>query len=183
MRRLWRLTVLCSILFFMLAACTTNTSGIGAAVIECCDKVPAGKYISFDVEAVDMPAFLSPLMVSNFSVAFANHGLQPMATAGDLHVQLKYDQSNLLDSVDHDDFGDHIAPGGDVRFIARVTVNIYDGQSRELVWSGSLQRLHDVSPGEYMHTGNASVALLQSFSELLASFPKGNKLGSEDEKI
>jgi len=173
MGRLFGLTILCSIL----AACSTNSSGIGASVIVCCDKVSAGKYTSFDVEAVGMPAFLSPLMLSNFSVAFANHGLQPMPADGDLHVLLRYHQSNLLELVDHDDFGDRIAPGGDVRFIARVTVSIYDGRSRELVWSGSLQRLHDVSPGEYMHTGNASTALLKSFSDLLANFPKENRQG------
>lgn len=47
---------------------------------------------------------------------------------------------------------------------------IKDASSGKMVWSGSIQRTHTVSPGEFMHTDRASIALLDSFMELLVEF-------------
>ena len=150
--------------------CATGQSSIGMSVLDCCAESPAGKYTSFDVEATNMPVFLEPLMLSNFSVAFSNQGFQPQKDEADLHVVLNYQQENLATSAERDDFGGQISPGEDVRFLAKVVVSIYDNQSRILVWAGTIQRIHTVGPGEYMHTGRASVALLEAFEGLLKDF-------------
>ena len=151
----------------LLSACASNPSGIGTNVTLCCaDKA----HQSFSVSAVDIPAFLGPLLVSNFSVALAARGLQPVEDDADLDVVLKYVQTNLIQDNAKDDFDESLSPGGDVRFSAKIVVEIKDASSGKMVWSGSIQRTHNVSPGEYMHTGRASISLLDSFMELLVDF-------------
>jgi hypothetical protein len=151
----------------LLSACASNPSGIGSNVTLCCaDKASQ----TFAVSAVDIPAFLGPLMVSNFSVALAARGLQPVEDDADLDVVLKYVQTNLIQDNAKDDFDESLSPGGDVRFIAKIVVEIKDASSGKMVWSGSIQRTHNVSPGEFMHTGRASISLLDSFLELLVDF-------------
>ncbi len=88
----------------------------------------------------------------------------------DLEVVLRYEQENLPQAERPDDFEGHISPGGNFRYVARVRVNVFDGTSGDLVFSGSVQRIHDVDPGEYMHTGNASLAIFQAFTRLLSDF-------------
>jgi len=46
-----------------------------------------------------------------------------------------------------------------------------DAITNSTVWSDSIQRIHTVSPGEYMHTVRASIALLVSLNELLQGYP------------
>ncbi len=151
-----------------LSGCAVSGSGITSSTQTCCADA---SYESFTVEAVDIPAFLGPLMVSNFSVAFASHGLQPVQDNGDLKVMLRYEQIDLSQSIEHDDFDERMEGGGEVRFIAKMVVDMQDPASGQTVWSGSIQRIHDVSPGEYMHTGRASLALLDAFTALLADYP------------
>ncbi len=158
--------ILCFVV--LVSACTSTGSGITTTTNACCANAD---YQSFTVEAVDIPAFLGPLMVSNFSVAFASHGLQPVQQDGDLQVLLRYEQTDLSESVEHDDFDERIEGGGEVRFIARMVVDMKDPATGDTVWSGSIQRIHDVSPGEYMHTGRASLALLEAFTLLLEDYP------------
>ncbi len=160
------------VLVLILTACTSNPSGIGTHVISCCAN---RSYETFDVTAVDIPAFLGPLMVSNFSVAFAGRGMQPVSDGGDLNVILRFEQVDLARPEIRDDFDERISPGGEVRFIARIIIDMKDAKTGETVWSGSIQRTHDISPGEYMHTGRASVALLDAFSALLMDYPGKKK--------
>ncbi|MCB1647225.1 MAG: hypothetical protein KDI36_17315 [Pseudomonadales bacterium] len=163
------LTIL--MLSLLAASCTTSPSGIGTHVNTCC---PSASYESFTVTTTDIPAFLGPLMQSNFSVAFANHGLQPVTEEGDLAVELKYVQENLSVPVEGDTFDEHIASGDSLRFVARIVINIREKDSDDIIWSGHIQRIHDVGPGEYMHTGVASIALLDAFTEVLKGFPGSN---------
>jgi hypothetical protein len=133
-----------------------------------------------------MPAFLGPVTVSNFSVALAAHGLKPESppigplpgnepaarkTLTDLFVELIYVQDNLTLDVRRDDFAEHIAPGDSLRFVAKVIIKVRDVDTHQVVWEGQVQRLHDVGAGEFMHTGKASIALLDAFTRVLVDFP------------
>ena len=162
------------LLAFLLAlnACATNTSGIGANVTHCCAD---SEDITFTVVPENIPAFLGPLMVSNLSVAFAGKGLQPVMEDADLAITLSYEQIDLNQQNVKDDFGEHIAPGGEVRFIAKMVVEVRKTGTEKIMWAGSIQRTHTISPGEYMHTGNASIALLDAFNELLIEYPGNAK--------
>ncbi len=151
----------------LLSACATNNSRIDTAVTSCCADSSSR---TFSVHAVNVPAFLGPLMVSNFSVAFANLGYQPMESGGELDVELRYEQSNLNRDEARDDFEERIASGDAMRFIARIVIEVRLASSGKLLWSGHVQRLHDVGPGDYMHTGAASAAIFQSFENVLKEY-------------
>ncbi len=159
-------------LLLFLFACASQSSGIGSSVTICCLE-KAGQ--SFEVKTKDMPVFLRPLMVNNFSVAMANKGFQPVDADADLRVVLYYEQIDLTNNSAADDFEEHLSPGGDVSFIARIGVDIFAASNKKPAWSGSIQRVHHVSPGEFMHTGPAAVALLGAFEELLADLPEVSK--------
>ncbi|MFT7044699.1 MAG: hypothetical protein ACJAW7_003478 [Candidatus Azotimanducaceae bacterium] len=178
--------VLVSSLF--LSACSSNPSGVGTRVKLCC---PTATYQSFIVTTQDMPAFLGPIMTSNFSVALASHGLTPIAPSvdllspdkptsdtsistdsvpADLTVELSYEQENLSPDSERDNFAEHLAAGDAQRFVAKIMIEIRDNSKSELVWAGQIQRIHDVGPGEYMHTGKASTPLLDAFTQVLEDF-------------
>jgi hypothetical protein len=137
------------------------------AVLSCCIDE---EYKTFSVHANEIPAFLGPLIVSNFSVAFSNHGMQPVEQAGDLVAELRYEQIDLTEDRERDDFDERIATGDAERFIARIAIEIKDTDDGKVVWSGHVQRLHDVGPGEWMHTGVASIAIFEAFTEVLEGY-------------
>lgn len=142
----------------MLGACAANYGGITTTKLT---GEPNGvsAYSSFRVEAVDLPAFLGPVIVSNFSVAMAERGYQPVSSGGDMVATVRYIQENL--PVEDDE----------VRFVARVSVALNPAGSEQILLSGSIQRLHTVQAGEYMHVGDASISFLQAFREMVRDLP------------
>ncbi|MDA9366296.1 hypothetical protein N9R10_01445 [Pseudomonadales bacterium] len=165
MRR--RFYFLCLLSLFVVS-CSTQPARIGTRVLICC---PAGQYQTFSVSTGDMPAFLGPIMVSNFAVAFASHGLDLQEDGADLAVVLRYEQENLSLDEASDDFDERIATGNSLRFLAKIVIEVRETGAEPIIWSGQLHRIHDVGPGEYMHTGRASVALLEAFTTALKTFP------------
>ena len=155
------------VVLLAISGCATERSGIGVAVTH---NSQASSYETFLVVAEDIPAFLGPLMMSNLIVALTHHGLQPVSVDPDLLVLLRYEQDNLRVHRQRDDFEERISTGDSERFAARMRIEIRDFESRELVWSGYIERIHDVGPGEWMHTGRASVAIYESFVEVLENF-------------
>lgn len=160
----WLLTIL----LLGMGGCASDYLGVSVTPADP-GSVPA--FRSFEVEAQALPAFLGPIIVSNFSVAMAERGLQPVSQGGDAVVTLRYVQDELATSETDDEFGGQTDPGANARFMARVVVEIRGNESSEIVWSGSIQRLHTIRPGDYMHTGRASVALLEAFRRLLSDYP------------
>ncbi len=154
--------------FLLLSGCATNYLGISVSPGE---QARALKVTSFEVQTEKLPAFLGPILVSNFSVALAERGLQPVASDGDAVVTLRYVQEDLTIEQGHDAFDERIDQGSDTRFVAKVEVEINAASTGELIWAGSIQRLHSIRPGDYMHTGSASVALLEAFRDLLSDYP------------
>lgn len=156
------------LLVLLLMGCTTNYLGISVSGGEGSN---VAELETFEVHAVDLPAFLGPILVSNFNVAMAERGMQPVMENGDAIVKLSYEQQDLETSQDHDNFDERIDQGGEARFVARVVVEMRARGSEEVLWSGSIQRLHSIRPGDYMHTGRASIALLDAFRDLLSDHP------------
>lgn len=79
MKSSMRLHLVCLslVLMTLLGACST-TSRIDTTVTRCCST---NEYTTFAVKSENIPAFLGPLMLSNFSVAFANKGMQPVTAS------------------------------------------------------------------------------------------------------
>jgi len=166
-----RRSILSACLILLVTACATDRARIDIATTTCC---ASPDYKTFTVTAQDIPAFLGPLMMSNFTVAFAAIGMQPVTSDGDVNVILRFEQvSRDPQDVKKDDFQEHLAAGDAMRFMARIVVDVHDGKTGKVVWSGHIQRLHDVGAGEYMHTGPASIAIYQAFQRLLTHYPKG----------
>ena len=166
-RGLRYLLLLCAI--SIVGGCTTANLGISATGTELDRTV---EFNSFEVVADDLPAFLGPIIVSNFSVALAERGLQPVMKNGEAIVTLRYVQSDLTSPQEHDDFDERIDVGSDTRFVARIVVEVHPAGSEDIAWSGSIQRIHSIRPGDYMHTGRASIAFLGAFREMLKDYPE-----------
>ncbi|MFT6117919.1 MAG: hypothetical protein ACJARY_003543 [Candidatus Azotimanducaceae bacterium] len=95
-----------------------------------------------------MPAFLGPIMISNFSVALANHGLTPAIppvallptnkpaasrALTDLPVAVTYAQDNLSEDTERDDFAEHSAVGDSLRFVAKIISEIREIVTHQVV--------------------------------------------------
>ncbi len=156
----------------LLASCVSNPSGVSSSTESCCVE---GVYKTFEYESRSIPIFLESLIASNLSTALAIKGLQPVDENGDLVARVSYVQEDLPIAARYDDFDERVSEGGDVRFVAKIVVELVDAKSNETVFSGSIQRIHEVSPGEYMHTGRASLAIFEAFSDLLAEYPEPPK--------
>ena len=168
-KRLIGLSLIGLSLVILLNGCVTSQSNIGASVTLCC---PAKSHETFELETVRVPRFMSDLLAANLGTVLAIKGLQPVTEHGDLKVRISYLQEDLAMAVRLDDFDERVSEGGDVRFIAEILVEMVDQETRETVFSGSIKRIHDVSPGEYMHTGRASEAIFESFSELFEGYSR-----------
>jgi hypothetical protein len=149
----------------LLSACASSRSGIGTTVDECC---PPPDHTTFHVLSEKIPAFLGPVVVSNFNVALASYGMQPVEREGDLAVTLNFEYTDLTADKYVGEFQGATSPGGDVRFMATIEIEMRDNKSGEKVWSGSVQRVH---PVRWMRVGRASTAFLHAFTDVLRGFP------------
>ena len=159
---------ICVFLILLLGGCATDYLGIS---VTHGDPAAALPFRTFHVVTEDMPAFLGPIVVSNFSVAMAERGIQPVPEDGEAEVTLRLVQETRDSSDSGDEFAGHIDQGGEASFIARVVVEVRAADSSEVLWQGSVQRRHRIRPGDYMHVGRASAALLEAFRDLLRDYP------------
>jgi len=151
-----------------LTGCTTHYLGIGVSEPE---TPLSHTFQSAVVQAEDMPAFLGPVLVSNFSVALAERGVQPVMADAEAVITLRYVHKDLSVPFDRDDFGSRIDQGVDSHFVAQVVAELRATGSDEILWTGSIQRIHNIRPGDHMHLGRAYVALLNAFRDLLSDLP------------
>ncbi len=129
-------------------------------------------YTSFSVTTENIPAFLGPIITSNFDVAMASKGLQPTDHSGnpDLNITLRYEQIDLGTGAKKVEGDEQITMDDSLKFVARIAIEARVTGEADIIWSGYVQKIHDVAPGEWMHTGNASVAFLDAFNKVLADF-------------
>ncbi len=156
------------VVLLVLNGCTTSYLGISVTHGEAKTSLP---FRTFNVVTEEMPAFLGPIVVSNFSVAMAERGVQPVSENGEAEVTLRLEQESRQSESGEDDFSGNIDQGGEATFMARIVVEVRASNSSEVLWSGSVQRPHRIRPGDYMHVGLASAALLEAFRDLLRDYP------------
>ncbi|MBT4492271.1 MAG: hypothetical protein HOC70_03440 [Gammaproteobacteria bacterium] len=147
----------------LITGCVSSGGDVGSSVETCCPKPTAD---TFSIEPVNLPKFLETLMVTNLSSVLSEKGLQPLDRNATLKVRLSYRQDELPMAGRFSNFDERVSEGGDVRFVARIVIEMRD-EVGKLVFDGSIDRIHEVSPGEYMHTGPASVAIYDAFQSLL----------------
>lgn len=155
-------------LLLVVTGCATSYLGISVTHGQPENSLP---FRTFHVVTEDMPAFLGPIVVSNFSVAMAERGVQPVPEDGEAEVTLRLVQETRESVSGADEFDRSIDQGGEATFMARVVVEVRAAGSNEILWDGSVQRRHTIRPGDYMHVGRASAALLEAFRDLLRDYP------------
>ena len=79
---------------------------------------------TFHVRAETVPAFLGPIIVSNFSVALAERGFHPMSGDADVEVTVRFEQENLSQPQDRDDFDERFDDGGEMKFVAKIVIEM-----------------------------------------------------------
>jgi hypothetical protein len=58
-----------------------------------------------------------------------------------------------------------------VRFVAQVQLELKNSVTGEMLWSGSMQRVHNVYEGSYMHDAPARAAMRNAFLEIFGDYP------------
>ena len=155
----------------MLGGCAQTGLRIANNVTLCCP----GNYNNYDdygLQVRDMPLFLSSWVVDMFDQAFQERGMVRNDRMNDLIVTLSYKHVNLNpEQQDIDPFIRQEAIDTELRYIAVVEITMRETATGQVVWSGEVSRIHNVSPGEYMHEGRAREAFLETFRDLLSKYP------------
>ena len=153
-----------------LTACSSLPT-IATDVTYCCQTGYEG-IRTYRVDFVDMPEFLKPMLRDEASIVLDTKGLD--YTEGDAHAILLMTFVNRTLSSDEsarDEAWETIAPGGGVRFIAEVQVELKNSVTGEKLWAGSMGRVHNVYEGSYMHDAPAKSAMRNAFLEIFADYP------------
>ena len=158
-------------LVLVLSGCAGSGMQIGSSLTLCCPG-DYGSYNDYGLATEDMPIFLRDYVVNDFDAAFQARGLERDDTFNDLRVVLRYNHINLdPESEDIDPFIRLESLNVELRYIAQIEIEMFETSSDELVWAGAISRIHQVTPGEYMHEERASPAFLAAFSLLLSDYP------------
>ena len=158
---------------FALASCGSLPS-IATDVDYCC-QAGAEKIHSYRIEFEDMPEFLKPMLRDEVSLVLSSKGLDYTEGDADSVLTLAYvDQPLTQEILDENEAWGSLSPGGDTRFIAEVHLKLKNSVTQELVWSGIMSKLHNVSVGSYMHEAPARAAMRNAFFALFADYPDKN---------
>lgn len=155
----------------MLAGCA-GTGGSGAVAWQaesCCTSLAARR--SFTLAMENLPSFLEPYFLTEVIPVLQARGLAyvwPEATdvTPDLVVWLAFEQIEL-DQAERPESDRSLGLGPPARFLARVRVELIDGETGETLASGVLARMHTALPGGYMHDERAREGIRAAFTNLL----------------
>jgi len=119
-----------------------------------------------------MPIFLRDYVSAEFDAVVQSKGLGRDDRINDVRAVLTYRHINLdPETEDIDPFVRIESLSAELSYIAQIDVDIYETRSNDLVWAGSLSRIHQVSLGEYMHEDRARPSFYQAFAGLMANYP------------
>lgn len=119
-----------------------------------------------------MPLFLRDYVANEFDIAIQEKGLNRNDQINDLRIVLRYNHVNLFPAQqDIDPFVRRGSSNVELNYIATLEVEMYETRTSELVWAGSVSRIHSVVPGEYMHEDRAGPEFQAAFRKLLNDYP------------
>lgn len=161
-------------LALLLGACSQNSLRIGNSVNLCCPGDYAN-YSSFGITTEELPYFLEGYVVEEFKLALEEKGLTYNEQVNDLIVTLRYRHINLnAEQQDIDPFIRQETINVELRYVATIDIEMKETSTNKLVWAGDVHRIHNVSPGEYMHDHRAIAAFRETFRDLLMDYPGDN---------
>lgn len=155
----------------LLGACAQTGSQIGTAPTVCCPGDYAS-YQTYSVETDNMPLFLRNYVIDEFDAAFQQKGLARNDRNNDVRVLLRYNHINLNpEQQDIDPFVRIEALTVELNYVAAIEIEITESRTGKLVWAGTISRIHQVTPGEYMHEERARPEFHNAFKSVLESYP------------
>ncbi|GAB1258473.1 hypothetical protein NBRC116494_29750 [Aurantivibrio plasticivorans] len=163
-----------------ISSCSSTHTSVGYAVTLCCPG-NYSQYTNYTLQTQDIPAFLTDTITQNFDLAFQEKGLGKVhlsnhknpslaVTLRYVHVNLNAEQERPVSST-MEKWERHESYSQALSYMATIEINIREFTTKELVWSGQVQRRHHVQPGEYMHEDRASGDILMAFRDVLMSYP------------
>ena len=153
----------------VLAACASTP--IATDVDYCCVPGTAGVH-SFRMEFKDMPEFLKPMLRDEVSIVLHGKGLEYMEGEAAATLLMTFVHNPLAtESAPQDSMSESLSQGGDSRFIAEVHMEMRNNVTNELIWSGKMSRVHNVTVGSYMHDTPARSAMRKAFINLFVDYP------------
>jgi len=166
------LAVLFLLLLSLLSFSCTQTGGqIGTSIDVCCP----GDYDDYDdygVEVIDMPLFLREYVVAEFDAAFQEKGLSRNDRINDLRVEIRYNHINLdSEQQEINPFIRIESLNVELTYVAEIQIRMFETSSGNEVWAGSISRIHQVTPGEYMHEERARPEFRRAFQRMLENYP------------
>ena len=158
-------------LAMILVACSQTTTQIGSSPLLCCPG-DYENYSEYSLKTENMPIFLRDYVVAEFERAFDAKGLSRNDQMHDVEIVLRYNHVNLYpDQQDIDPFVRMESLNVELSYIAQIVVEVFETATRDKVWAGAISRIHQVTPGEYMHESRAAPAFHDAFVRMLESFP------------
>jgi len=165
-------TVFALIASASLGACASIPS-VATNVDFCC--APAAAAVSdYRIEFVQMPEFLKPMLRDEASIILEAKGLEYTEVEGEGDAVLMMTFVNrTLEGVEEtrDEAWETISPGGGVRFIAEVRIEMKSVANGETLISATMGRVHNVYEGSYMHDAPGRTAMRNAFLDLFFGFP------------
>lgn len=173
MRAKYQAIIFALISSFAVASCGSLPT-IATDVDYCCQS-GAERIHSYRIEFEDMPEFLKPMLRDEVSLVLSSKGLDYTEGDADSVLTMTYvDQPLTQEAIDANEAWGSLEPGGDTRFIAEVHIKLNNSVTHELIWSGVISKLHNVSVGSYMHEAPARAAMRNAFFALFADYPNRN---------
>lgn len=166
-------------LAMLLLACSQTATQIGSSPLLCC---PGGyeSYSEYSLETENLPIFLRDYVVAEFERAFDSKGLSRNDQFHDVEVVLRYNHINLYpDQQDIDPFVRIESLSVELSYVAQIVVEVFETATGDKVWAGAISRIHQVTPGEYMHESRASPAFYDAFVRMLENYPERTHKNSE----
>lgn len=155
----------------IVGGCAQTGSQIGTNLRLCCPG-DYGSYREYGLEVVDMPLFLTDYITTEFISVLGEKGLIRNDQVNDIKVTLRYKQVDLVPGQEViDPLVENESVDIELSYIAKIEIKIIETRSDDLVWAGSIDRVHRVRPGMYMHEDRARPYFYKAFKSLLASYP------------
>ena len=172
----WRVavrTALFALVAVLGGGCAGHSPALDISEVDCCGA-PRADFTGYRLELHEMPGFLKPYVQDSLRAALNATGLAEEAAAP-LVATVDFVRTAEASAAHVDDFEGHLEPGGGARFVAQLKLTLTDTRSGRRVLTGTLSRLHQVVPGDYMHEGRAREAMLVGFEAILRAFATGKK--------
>lgn len=161
------MTGLLTLFLVGLIGCVYAPARVSTEVIVRCEA-PFHQYATFKINVNNAPGFLEQYLRQGLAQVLENKGLVPTQDSNpDLLANVDFKQVFLSSaSEDNDAFGGSADSAVVSRFMAAVTVDVIATDTRRIVWSVRLSRIHSTSHGQPRGNDHKMQGIIDGFSKM-----------------